>query len=357
MANNPLPPIKLKIHDVAFGGSGVARDEGKVVFVPFTIEGEEVTVRPEKARKNFVQGSLLSVDSPSPHRVQPECPYFRRCGGCCYQHIDYTHQLAIKQAQVEQTLRRIGRLEAVPMQPIIPSPTQYNYRSRIRVHSDQGVIGFYAFNSHDLIDIESCPIASEQVNHALRQLRRVNADDGDYTLREPGRAEFFEQTNDKVAAEMLALMHRLVRDGQKLLIDAYCGAGFFAKHLRARFENVIGIEQYPPAIDRARIDADVKESYVCGDVAENIGYMLSEADLAHTTLILDPPAAGAAPRVIDLICGSPPVELIYVSCDVATMARDIGALRGAYALQSVNPLDMFPQTAEIEVVASLVRLP
>ncbi len=348
--------MKLKIHDVAFGGSGVARDQGKVVFVPFTIAGEEVTARPGKAKKNFVQGSLLSIESPSPHRVLPRCPYFQRCGGCCYQHIAYPHQLEIKQAQVEQTLRRIGRMESVPMQPIIPSPDPYNYRSRVRVHSAEGVIGFYAFGSHELVDIDSCPIASDKVNEALRHLRNIRAGDGDYTLREPGRAEFFEQTNDKVAAEMLALIHRLVRDDQKLLIDAYCGAGFFAKHLRDRFEQVIGIESYPPAIERATSDAAPNETYVCGDVAENIGYMLAEADLARTTLILDPPAAGIAPRVVDLICGSPPLALLYVSCDVATMARDIASLRGAYTLQSVTALDMFPQTAEIEVVASLARL-
>src|SRR5687767_7271268 len=113
----PAPQLDLEIHDVAFGGKGVARHEGKVYFVPFTIPGETVTARVVRQKKNFAEADLVAVETPSPDRVEPPCPYFTRCGGCSYQHIAYERQLALKSAQVEQTLRRVGKLAEVPMRP------------------------------------------------------------------------------------------------------------------------------------------------------------------------------------------------------------------------------------------------
>jgi 23S rRNA (uracil1939-C5)-methyltransferase len=198
MKATPSQPLQLTISDIAFGGKGVARHEGKVFFVPFTIPGETVTAKITRQKKNFAEADLISIEAPSEHRVQPECPYFGRCGGCSYQHIAYPQQLAIKAQQVEQTLRRVGRLTEVPMQPIIGSPKTYEYRNRIRVHVQGGVTGFYAYDAHALIDIEVCPISAPPVNEALRRLRRSPVNDGDYSLRAPGGGgPFFEQTNPK----------------------------------------------------------------------------------------------------------------------------------------------------------------
>ncbi len=163
--------VDLKIEDVAFGGKGVAREQGKAVFVPYTIEGELVSAEIVREKKQFAEADLVEVKESSPNRVAPECPYFGRCGGCAYQHIDYQHQLAIKWRQVRDALQRIGKLKDVPMRPIIPSPRQYAYRNRITVHAQDGVIGFFRRDSHRLLDIERCPISRDEVNHALAELR------------------------------------------------------------------------------------------------------------------------------------------------------------------------------------------
>ena len=163
--------VDLKIEDVAFGGKGVAREQGKAVFVPYTIEGELVSAEIVREKKQFAEADLVEVKESSPNRVAPECPYFGRCGGCAYQHIDYQHQLAIKWRQVRDALQRIGKLKDVPMRPIIPSPRQYAYRNRITVHAQDGVIGFFRRDSHRLLDIERCPISREEVNRALAALR------------------------------------------------------------------------------------------------------------------------------------------------------------------------------------------
>jgi 23S rRNA (uracil1939-C5)-methyltransferase len=170
---NDMRVVDLKIEDIAFGGKGVAREQGKAVFVPYTIEGELVSAEIVREKKQFAEADLVEVKQSSPDRVAPECPYFGRCGGCAYQHIDYEHQLAIKWRQVRDALQRIGKLKDVPMRPIIPSPRQYAYRNRITVHALDGVIGFFRRDSHRLIDIERCPISREEVNRALGGVART----------------------------------------------------------------------------------------------------------------------------------------------------------------------------------------
>lgn len=347
--------LQLTISDIAFGGKGVARHDGKVYFIPFTAPGDVVTARVVKEKKKFAEAEIVSVDQPSPDRVEPPCQFFGTCGGCSYQHIAYEQQLAIKGRQVEQTLRRVGRLAEVPMRAVIAAPDPYEYRNRIRVHVAGGVAGFFAHDAHSIIDIDRCAIASPEVNESLRRLRGAVVRDGDYSLRASGGGPYFEQTNAGVTRALLALIESLVRRGQSLLVDAYCGAGIFAKRLVPHFETVIGIEENVNAVERASRDAAPHERYVAGDVSALLGDILSVHDSARTTVILDPPATGIVARVADLLLGAAPLEILYVSCNPATLARDLALLASAYTLSSVTPLDMFPQTAEIEVVAHLIR--
>src|SRR5438876_11488512 len=192
--------VDLIIEDVAFGGKGVGREHGKAIFVPYTIEGEKVSAEVIREKKQYAEAELLDVNESSPHRVEPRCPYFGRCGGCAYQHINYEHQLAIKWRQVRDALQRIGKFKDVPMRPIIPSLEQYGYRNRITVHAPDGVIGFFRRDSHRLIDIGRCPISRDEVNRALTELReQPHVRDGHYTLRASSGARVFSQTNEAVA--------------------------------------------------------------------------------------------------------------------------------------------------------------
>lgn len=354
---NDMRIVDLKIADVAFGGKGVARENGKAVFVPYTIEGETVSVEIVREKKQFAEAELLEVKESSPDRVTPECPYFGRCGGCAYQHIDYEHQLAIKWRQVRDVLQRIGKLKDIPMRPIIPSPKQYGYRSRITVHAQDGVIGFFRRDSHRLIDIERCPISRDEVNRALGELRaRPPARDGHYTLRASSGPRVFSQTNDAVANALCDLVDNLVAPDQQLLIDAYCGAGFFAKALLGKFERVIGLDWDRFAIEAARQNATAKESYIAGDLDLAFGRLrsiVSGFQSEKTTLLVDPPAVGLNATMRKAIVDLAPATVIYVSCNPATLARDLKELQEKFAINSVTPLDMFPQTAEIEVAVQL----
>jgi len=352
--------LDLKIEDVAFGGKGVAREQGKAVFVPYTIEGEIVSAEIVREKKQFAEAELVEVKQSSPDRVEPQCPYFGRCGGCAYQHMNYEHQLAIKWRQVRDALQRIGKLKNIPMRPIIPSPDQYAYRNRITVHAQDGVIGFFRRDSHSLLNIEQCPISRGEVNRALAELRAQKyVRDGHYTLRASSGAHVFSQTNDAVANALRDLIVDLVSPNQELLIDRYCGAGFFAKALLDKFERVIGIDWDRFAIETAKQNATAKEIYIAGDI-EDVKAAVSAADLGGlrvgiraATTIVDPPATGLTANVRKAIVDLAPQTLIYVSCNPATLARDLKELQNKFTINSVTPLDMFPQTAEIEVVAHL----
>src|SRR5436853_7902457 len=359
--------VDLEIEDIAFGGKGVGREQGKAIFVPYTIEGETVSAEILREKKQFAEAELVEVKESSPNRVIPKCPYFGRCGGCAYQHMDYEHQLVIKWRQVRSVLQRIGKLKDIPLRPIISSPKQYKYRNRITVHAQDGVIGFFRRDSHRLIDIERCPISCDEVNRALTELRERNPPDGHYTLRTFSSRRVFSQTNDQVATALRDLIVDLVPANQDLLIDAYCGAGFFAKALLNKFKRVVGIDWDKFAIAAAKEDATEKETYIAGDVEEELvgaGHRTARGRLGSiaptlnpdkTALLVDPPAVGLSAQLRKTIVDLAPATLIYVSCNPATLARDLAQLHSRFKIESVTPLDMFPQTAEIEVVAQLQR--
>lgn len=355
--------MKVSIHEIAFGGKGVGRlEDGRVVFVPFVAVGETAEVEVVRAHRKYVEARLIGVTDVSPERVEPRCPYFGRCGGCSYQHLSAAEQGRIKRQQVEGVLRRIGRIDGVPVRETVPSPNAYEYRNRITVHLDEGMVGFFGQptgrGNLPLIDIAHCPIATPEVNDALARFRRRPwREEGNVTLRaNTGHEGGFLQTNDGAAAELLAVVTHLlppVGEGLTHLVDAYCGSGFFARHLRDRFAQTVGIEWDERAVTRAQREAAAHERYLCGDVAALLPDVLAVAPKGETLLILDPPSEGTTDGVRRAILASPPGQIVYVSCNPATLARDLATLGAEYEILSITPLDMFPQTAEIEAVAHL----
>ena len=348
-----MATVEVTIGDVAFGGKGVGRLDGKAVFIPYTIDGESVVARVVREKKQFVEAEMVELREKSPHRVEAPCPYFGRCGGCAYQHISYDHQITTKSRQVENTLGRIGKIRDAPMQPMVPSPRPYSYRNRITVHVREGVVGFFERDSNRLIDIEQCPIATPEVNAELAQLRRNRPQEGHYTLRAGPGPRVFTQTNDDVAEKLAHLIEEKVPQEATRLIDAYCGAGFFSKRLLHRFEQVTGVDWDRFAIQAAQKNAEEKEEYIAGDVMLELTKAARAASPPQTVMIVDPPSTGLPEEVRNAILGIAPGTLLYVSCNPATLARDLAILRSEYEIESVTPLDMFPQTAEIEVLACL----
>ena len=349
--------IDVEINDIGFGGRGVGRIDGVACFVPGVIEKEKVRVKIAKLKSRMMGAWLLEVLEPSPFRVEPPCPVFLKCGGCSYQHIDYPHQLQIKETQLREALRRLGGLSEPPVLPMIASPEPYGYRNRIAVHVRDGNVGFFAEGSNRVIPVKKCLIASPEVDQGFQDLLKVRPRDGDYLIGEKKRYGGFRQVNNAVAEILKETVREAVRPSGEaspiagLLVDAYCGAGFFAHELQALFTKVIGIERSIASVAMASRQAAENEDYLAGDVELKLGEALGAGKPEETVLLLDPPSEGLAELAMEAILQNPPARIVYVSCNPATLARDAKRLASHYRLIQVTPLDMFPQTAEIESVS------
>ncbi|GAB4167439.1 MAG: hypothetical protein Fur0032_05470 [Terrimicrobiaceae bacterium] len=351
-----LPLERVRIERMAFGGAGVARLAGGMVcFVRGVIDGELVTIRVTRKKKNFAEAELVEIHEASPHRVSAPCKIFGSCGGCDYQHISYEHQLRIKSGLLADSLIRQASIKSPPVAPTRPSPYSYGYRNRIRVHTRHGRTGFFRKESGRIVETDHCELASPAVNEQLLAMVRRKPTDGDHTLREPSGFHGFRQVNDAAAKVLLEVVSSLAPPASSL-IDAYCGAGFFTAALAPRFAKVIGIEWSVGAVAFARSVAGPNTKYLSGDVAVHLPTALADTP-RPTGLLMDPPAEGCDPSVLDAILNGLPSWILYVSCNPSTLARDIARLATRYQLKQAVPVDMFPQTAEIESASLLLPTP
>lgn len=381
--------VNIKIESVAFGGDGVGRVDNFVVFVPFAAPGDELEVEITQRKKKFARGKILKIIKSSEARVKPLCRYYENCGGCCYQHINYESQLAIKKRQVVDAFEKTGGINAPPVCEVIASPQMYHYRGKAKLHAlentDGAQFGFIDVSGGKVVDIERCEIADQTINEKIRALRgsqaRAPGDEDKLTIwsdkssngKKDGKTitrvvkskefivprEGFFQANLYLTDKLVDGACAAVKNEKiNTLIDAYCGSGLFSVFLAPYAENIIGIEQDASSVECAKANAlksGAKNlNFLKGDVEEILpgGFLSPE----HKTdmVLLDPPRVGCSPSVLKSICSMRPRKIIYISCNPATQARDVKYLRKqGYKLQSLLPLDMFPQTQHIEVIGVL----
>ena len=393
--------LRLSLTDMAFQGGAIARHDGQVVFVAYGIPGEEVMAQIERRSKDYLMGRVVEVLSPSPQRVQAPCPYFGTCGGCQWQHIDHAHQTDLKAHIVADQLRRIGKFQELVLSPVegpsvlptIPAVETWNYRNHARFSAGRrhGDLGFTTPLRHRFLPIDRCLIMHPFINDVLARLQgkcaglhQVAVRYGvktDQALIHPSLEEIdpsipsgqpwyeeellgkrfrisgasFFQVNT-LQAEVLAevVRRKLALEPQHVLLDAYAGVGTFAVLLAPYVKRVLAVEESSSAV----ADAVINQAGI-----DNIGFyegkveaILPELTERPDAAILDPPRVGCHPDALAAVLTLTPARVVYVSCDPATLARDLRSLcDGGYRLVEVQPVDMFPQTYHIEVVATLER--
>ena len=365
--------FELTITDIAFGGEGVGRHEELVVFVPFVAPDDLVEVEVTEVKKRFARARLVRVVRPSAERVTPACRYFGQCGGCQYQHIDYAVQLRLKHKQVVDLFQRLGGLEALTVGPVQGCPQPYGYRNRIMIRSQwdkfkQGLnIGFIRADNRLVVDLDECRIAEPALNEQILQVRAHPPPKGGLkvVLRIPPEGwevprDSFFQNNFFLLPKLVEAVRECLREaGSRHLADVYCGVGFFGIELADAVDSFVGVELDRLAIQAARRNAEARHrgngEFVAGTAEEVLPGLLARFTPAATTVLLDPPRKGCRPETIALLREVKPAQVIYVSCQPATMARDLSLLQaeGLFRVKQVLPLDMFPQTAHVECVADL----
>jgi tRNA/tmRNA/rRNA uracil-C5-methylase (TrmA/RlmC/RlmD family) len=363
----------VTIKDVGFGGEGVARLDDFVIFVPFVMTGEVVEVEITEVKKKFARAKLARVVEASPERAQPLCRYYGDCGGCQYQHIEYSAQLRLKHKQICDLFERIGGFDSKVIAPVIPCPEPYGYRNRIMIRSQwnkpkQGLnIGFIRADNRLVVDIEECKIAEPALNEQILHVRAHPPPKGGIkvVLRiapdgwEVPKDSFFQNNFFLLPQLVEAVRACLKRSGARYLVDACCGVGFFSLELAGEVEAFAGIELDQLAVKSARKNAESKGSrngeFIAGRTEEELPKLMERFSASQTAVILDPPRTGCLPDTLALLREVRPRAVIYVSCHPATMARDLNILctGGVFELAHVAPVDMFPQTAHVECVAEL----
>ena len=363
----------MRIDDVAFGGEGVGRVDGFVVFVPLVIEGETIEAEITEVKKSFARANLIKVVEPAESRIEPECSYFGDCGGCQYQHMAYEAQLGMKQKQITALFERIGGFSEDKVAPVVACPQSFNYRNRILIRSQWNgkakklLVGFRKRNSHWVVEINDCKIAEPALNAQIREVRNNSPNKGGVKVNLRVAPEdwivpdhSFFQTNYFMLPRMVEVVRRIFQSsGSDYLIDAYCGVGFLGIELASLAKRYAGVEYDHRAVLAARENAAKfggdNGEFVEGRTEHLLPELLAKFEDSNTTVILDPPRKGCAPTVIGQLREIRPAQIIYVSCHPATLARDLNALcaDGVYRLEQVVPLDMFPHTQHVECVADL----
>jgi 23S rRNA (uracil1939-C5)-methyltransferase len=365
--------VTLVIDDLAFGGEGVGRTGGMVVFVPLACPGERIEAKITEVKRTFARGVLTRILERSPDRVDPRCRYYGECGGCQYQHLDYAAQLRWKRKQIADLIARVGGFQDPPVAEVVPCPQPYGYRNRILVRSQWNKpaqtlnLGFVRWDGGLVCDVDQCAIAEPGLNVALaewrrnpppkggiKQLLRLAVDDW-----EVPEHSFFQNNFFMLPALVDAVRSRLRDAGTRRLIDVYCGVGFFALSLASDVESFLGIELDRPAIVAARRNQVARGltngEFLSGDADVLLPQMLAREGGKNVTVLLDPPRTGCHPPGIAALRKAGPAQILYVSCHPATLARDLKLLcaDGRYSLAGITPLDMFPQTQHVECVADL----
>lgn len=400
--------VTLELEAIGHEGQALGRHEGKVIFVPYALAGEQVEVRIVEERKRWSRAQVLRILEPSSHRIRPPCPYFGLCGGCQWQHIDAPTQLALKQQAAIEQLQRVGHVPDPPVRPALGMADPWFYRNHVQFSlTPLGQLGFQAAHSHDVVAIDRClllhPLLDELYRtsglewRGIQRLvlragirtgeRMVVLEDADRTPALPvsapraswvlvsssggrrvlagsevyhellhGRSwrvsatSFFQVNTEQAEVVLDTVEAYLDPQPDDTLLDVYCGVGTFGLALRDRVGRVIGVEEHAPAIADAQANAGHDDGVaLIRGAAERV---LPRLDERIDKLVIDPPRQGCKQEVIAALLRLAPRRMVYVSCNPSTLARDAVLLaEGGYGLRQVQPVDMFPQTYHLETVS------
>lgn len=386
----------MQIDDLGMNGEGIAHENKKAVFVPFYLPGEVVE-----------NGELLKK---SEFRITPVCSYFKTCGGCHLQHLKYEETLKFKEDKIKNIFKKFKI--KVKVLPCEPSPKIYNYRNKLTLKCDGEKLGLYKINTHEVVDIAECKISSNEINRAIKIIREINLNNvreiilqnylnniliafkiidknynniiplkdklkkfksygifveyknniifqmgekyilkEEFNIKYPFTNNSFYQINDEVKNIIYSDILANISTSDKVL-DAYSGSGLLSACMARKAKLVTGVEIVPSATQNANklkeLNGLKNLQNINGDFVKELIYKIN-----FNVCVLDPPRAGVNREAIELIMKKRPQKVIYLSCNPATLARDLCLFCERYNISSLKPYDMFPNTHHVETLAVL----
>jgi 23S rRNA (uracil1939-C5)-methyltransferase len=387
------------VEKLVYGGDGLARLDGRVVFAPFVLPGERILARAEQEKPGMVRARMLEVLEAAPDRVVAPCPVYGRCGGCHYQHAPYAYQLVAKRAILVEALERLGKM-APPAEIAVVSAEPLGYRNRVQLHVEEDRIGYREARSHRLCMVGECPVGSPKINQAIAALSAMTRDgrwprfvkslevftderEVQINVLEterpvarrffdwcgaliPGlvegaldyRGEFRVSSNSFFQVNRL-LIDRLVEaalegaEGETAA-DLYAGVGLLSLPLARRFREVTAVESGAGAVRDLQFNAARARLGNLHAVSQTAEEHLEQLEKAPDFVVLDPPRTGLGKAVVARLTELKPRQVTIVACDPATLARDLtGLVAAGYRVEGMTLVDLFPQTYHLETVVRL----
>lgn len=442
--------IELNIDALTSEGSGVGRYNGLAVFVNDTVPGDRIIAHIIKRSKNYAVGKIEKILSPSPSRIESDCPYSQRCGGCSFRNMTYDEELKYKLSRVNDSLERIGHL-AIQTEEIIGAKSVDHYRNKaqypVSVCEGELFAGFYAYKSHRIIPCSDCRLQPKEFEQGIKAFEKwveaadvtsydentgrgllrhiyfrkgfatdelmacavingdsipkadllidllrknlsnlksvvvnINKSKTNVILGKTSKTIWGSDTiNDRLLGKSFVIspnsfyqvnhsqcerLYEKAKEyagltGSEVLLDLYCGVGTIGLTMADGAKRLVGIEIIPQAVENAKINAALNNitnaEFICADAAKG-AELLREEGITPDVIILDPPRKGCDKALLDTVVQMAPKKIVYVSCDSATLARDLEILKNKdYITQRVTAVDMFPRTPHVEAVAQIVR--
>lgn len=399
----------VKIADLDYMGRGVARIDNVVTFVSGALLGEIVEIELLKKGKKFNEGVVVKVIKSNENRIEPICQYYQECGGCDLMHMNYQSQLEFKKNKVITTLKKFANLD-LTVKDVVSADDIFNYRNKITFHINND-IGFFKKKTNDFVYIDSCLICDKRINEILNQVRKLDLSEiKNITIRcsknineimliietnkdinipklkgidsvyvlinnkyilKSGNKNIAEKMNDlifyispsaffQVNTNQAIKLYDKVKEyaalnKEDIVLDLYCGTGTIALYLSDSCKKVYGIEINEDAIKDANVNKEKNNIRNAQFYALNANQFLSKIKDKIDVLVVDPPRGGLDNKTINSILKLKPKRIVYVSCDVSTLARDLKLLNEEYEVLDVTPVDMFPNTCHIENVCILEK--
>jgi 23S rRNA (uracil1939-C5)-methyltransferase len=387
------------VEKLVYGGDGLGRLEGRVVFAPFVLPGERIRAQAEKEKPGMVRARMLEVLAAAPDRVAAPCPVFGRCGGCHYQHAPYEYQLATKQTILAEEMRRLGKIEP-PAEIAVVSAEPFGYRNRVQMHVEESRIGYREARSHKLCAVGQCPVGSPKIEAAIRALNEmardsrwprfmksieIFTDENQVQLNvleteRPVARRFFDWCGEKIPGMVEGaldyegrfrvssnsffqvnrfLIDRLVEvaiDGAEgdTALDLYAGVGLLSLPLARKFREVTAVESGAGAVRDLQFNAERNGLANVRALPKTAEEYLLALETAPDLVVLDPPRTGLGKTVVKRLGELRARQVTIVACDPATLARDLaGLVATGYRVEKMTLVDLFPQTYHLETVVRL----
>ncbi len=397
----------VKVEKLDHYGRGITYIDDKITFLNNALPNEEVKYKITKSNNKFQEGKVTKIITKSKKRVEPPCPFYDICGGCSLQHLTYEKTLEFKKQKVQEILSRYAHINEKIN--IIKNPSPYQYRNKLSLKIKDGKIGFYEAKTHKIVEITKCLLAKEEINNFLKDLKYFELNNAEVTIRSNYNQELliaiktkdqitncykqlaklhkivgiivndklaygedkfidivdhklfqvsynsFFQVNSLINQEIFQIIKKEIKK-EKVVADLYCGVGTLAIVASDKAKQVYGIEIIPNAIKNALVNQKMNKvnnvNFCLGDAKDIIKKIKTKID----TIIIDPPRSGLSVEALNNILKIKPTDLIYISCDPMTLARDLNTLKQFYKITKLYIADMFSYTYHVESICILKLL-